>query len=177
MASLQVRTTQPSPVAWRGASALRAWRCQHAMALIAGLLYIALAHAQAHERTTKLAQGTFTLRSSVVQSTDISELSARERGITPSPRTAVLDVVLLREEGERRVAVPVAEIDAKVRDLLGASHSVALQQVRANQGVSYVSTFTYEPAEVLDFTISARAGESTEPIVLRFRERMPARKP
>jgi hypothetical protein len=143
-------------------------------ALVALLLGGALAHAQPHERSVDLAQGSFTLRASVVQSTDISAVTAREHGITPGPGTGVLNVTLFRHDGERREPVAAAQIDAQVRDLFGTPRSVALQPVSANPGVSYFAGFKHEPAEVLDFTIRATAGPSAEPIELSFRERLGA---
>ena len=144
-----------------------------ALAAAATALAAGPAAAQPHEAT----RGAYTLRASVVRSTDISAAAAREHGIRPSPRRGVLNVTLLRRAGERRAAVP-ARVEARVRDAVGRPQDVRLREVRAGGRVSYVSGFALQPGQVLDFSISARpadAGAGAERIALRFRERMPAR--
>ncbi len=125
--------------------------------------------AQAHTHET----GQYVLQSSVVGSTDIAASTAREHGIEPGPGTGVLNVVVLKKDGPRREPI-AAEIDAEIRNLLGASHSVDLKAVKRNGRISYVSSFAHAPAETLDFRISARPVDGGPTISLEFRERLGA---
>ncbi len=136
---------------------------------------LALAAGSAAARPHEATRGAHTLRASVVRSTDIAQITARGHGIRPSPRRAVLNVTLLRHDARALTAVP-AKVSARVRDLLGASHSLRLREVRAGGRVSYLGDFVHQSGETLDFDIAARPAAGGAPLRLQFRERMPLRR-
>ncbi len=102
---------------------------------------------------------------------DIAEESAREHGISRSPVRGVLNVTLMKgESGAGPTAA--AQVQARIRDLYGVTHTVDLHEEGAGGRVSYYGGFRHEPREVLDFDISAQPRGGGPRIELGFRERM-----
>lgn len=128
--------------------------------------------AQSHE----VRRGDFTLRSSTVSSERIDPATAARHGIEPSPKTAVLNVVILR--GNKGETVP-AEVSATARSLAGVRQEIGLREVRENGRVSYLGSYHVLPREVMDLEVKAKplpAGEAPT-LVLRWRDRMWAIEP
>lgn len=136
-----------------------------AAVMLTGLAGVALA--QSHETR----HGQHVLRGSMVDSTAIAASTARAHGIEPAADTAVLNVVVLKQIGERQQTVD-ADVDARVRNLLGAVHDVDLKPVRSNGRIAYVAPITHAPAETLDVHITARPRDGAPPLELDFRERV-----
>jgi hypothetical protein len=128
--------------------------------------------AQPHEYT----RGDYTLRSSVVASTAVSEVTAREHGIVPAANRAILNVTLQRASPKAWNPVP-AEVTVHLRDTRGVARRLQVREVRAGGGVSYLSDFEYAPAEVLEFEIIATPVDGGRPLELRFRDRLFATAP
>jgi len=143
--------------------------------LVAGFLLSALAasvSAQSHE----VERGGVVLRSSSVASDRISPETARLHGIDQSSDRAILNVVLLTTQAGAQATLP-ALVTASSRSLTGENTVIEMREVRANDRVSYMGTYAFEPREVLDFEVTAQPTGSTqqEPMTLRYRERMWAR--
>lgn len=143
--------------------------------LVAGLFLCAVAAgagAQSHE----VERGGMVLRSSTVASERISPEAARLHGIDQSPDRAILNVVLLSTEPGAPATLP-ALVWASTRSLTGEQSVIEMREVRANDRVSYMGTYMFQPREVLDFEVTAQptGGTPQEPLTLRYRERMWAR--
>lgn len=137
--------------------------------IVAAAFLLALAPpslAQTHE----VRAGDLTLRSSTVSSDRIDPATAARHGIEPSPRTAVLNVVVLR--GSARETVP-AEVSATARSLSGVRQEIGMREVRENGRISYLGSYDVLPREVMDLEVKARPlAENPPALVLRYRERM-----
>lgn len=126
------------------------------------------ANAQPHAETF----GPYTIRSTVVSSERIAEETARNHGIEPSPDTAVLNVVLLKDKHDTRWPVR-ASVQAQRSSLAGVVREIEMREV-ANRGrVSYVGTFDFVPREVVDIAVTVVPEAGGPPMTLSYRERMP----
>lgn len=157
--------------------ALSAAGARRFLPLGAGPLALALAlsmlapsaSAQAHQ----VQRGDLVLRSSSVASDRIDATTAKRHGIEPSPRRAVLNVVVLSAGHGGRKTFP-AQVSASTRSLAGVRQEIEMREVRENDRVSYVGSYQFAPREVLDFEIRAvpTASDRQSPLTLRYRERM-----
>lgn len=116
------------------------------------------------------------LRSSTVASDRIDAATARLHGIEPSPDRAVLNVVVLSAKAGDQATLP-AQVSASTRNLAGVRHDIEMREVRENDRVSYIGSYSFVPREVLDFEITARPTGATrqKPVTLKYRDRMWAR--
>lgn len=119
--------------------------------------------AQAHEKQF----GDFTLRSSTVGSESLSPHTAREHGIRPSPRRAILNVTV-KKDGQ---TIP-ARVSAVGRSLTGKKREIGMRETIANNYVSYTGSYEFTHGEVIDFTVTAIPRGSETPLTLTYRERM-----
>ncbi|HEX5737776.1 MAG TPA: DUF4426 domain-containing protein [Hydrogenophaga sp.] len=138
-----------------------------ALIVCAWAFWTGIAQAQPHV----VQEGTFTLRSSVVNSETLPEETAQRHGITPGPHTAVLNVVVLKDiDGEQW---PVAaNVSVTRTTLAGVQRDIELRAVEAQGRVSYLGSFDFVPREVLDFAITARIDPASPVLRLNYRERM-----
>jgi hypothetical protein len=116
--------------------------------------------------------GAYVLRSSTAPTASLSAAAARAQGITPSPRRAVLNVVVRREDGRADANVR-AQVTATATDPAGVRRSIEMRPAIANDMVSYIGAFDFVPRQVLEFEIVAvPEGAGGKPITLRYRDRM-----
>ncbi len=125
------------------------------------------AQAQAHEQR----QGSYLLRSSTVASLTFNAATAKAHGIEPAPTRAVLNVVVLHEQGGRLRTVH-ADVHASTSDLTGVRRDIELHEVVQNNHVSYIGGYDFAPREVLDFHVVAQPAGAKTPLSLNYRDRM-----
>lgn len=116
-----------------------------------------------------------TVRASTIASSRIDAATAAQHGIETAPDRAVLNVVVLRRNpapgaAENTVA---AQVSARTRNLAGTTHEVELKEVRENGRVSYLGSYPFLPAEVLDLRVVATPAGASQALTLEWRERMP----
>lgn len=132
---------------------------------------LALLSTSAAGQPRSVTQDGYVLRASTVQSTAISAAAAKEHGIDPGPRTAVLNV-LVEGAGGKNMS---ADVTARARNLAGMQRDIPMREAKAPNGMlSYVGTFDFASREVVDLEVRAVPRGSSTALQLEFRERMPA---
>jgi len=124
------------------------------------------AHAQAHVTES----GTHTVRASVVHSNLLSPEAARQHGISVADDRGVLNVVVLEGKPGHQQSVS-AEVSAVRTDLVGRAETIAMREVRVNDGVSYIGSFTAEISPTARFRIEVLPVGVTQPLSVEFEER------
>jgi hypothetical protein len=127
--------------------------------------------AQVHEART----ADYLMRASTVASERIDADTAARHGIDVAPDRAVLNVVVLRRNppASSSESTVAAEVSARTRNLAGTTYDVELKEVRENGRTSYLGSYTFLPAEVLDIQVLATPVGAKAPLTLEYRERMP----
>lgn len=123
--------------------------------------------AQAHEAR----QGPYVLRSSAVATQQFDAAAARRHGIEPAPNRAVLNITVLREQGQTLRNVP-ASISATASDLTGRKREITMRPVTENEMVSYIGAFDFLPRQVVRMEIEATPRGAERPLRLSYEERM-----
>ena len=101
-------------------------------------------------------QGDFTVRATTLQTSALSPAMAREYGLERSENTVMLLVMTRRlDNGQERAAA--AQVKARVRDLRGRTHTLALRELRMQAGgetlVDHVGVLDVSLPETLSFDI------------------------
>ncbi len=141
-----------------------------AIRYVAALALLALCmsvRAQTHEHPF----GEYVLRSSVVTTHALAPESADIHDVERERDRAILNVIVYRRDDPLQMALP-ARVTAHATDLAGVRQEIELEEVVANDRVSYTGTFEFLPREVLDFTIRAQPVGSDETGTLQYRERL-----
>lgn len=124
--------------------------------------------------THLVKDGPYTMRASAIDSDTLPPAIAQRHGIIIAPDRGILNVVVLKQEGDAQVTVP-ADITAVTINLLGQTEPVSMQQVNENNHVSYLGSFGFQPLRNLRFVINAKPHGSIEPFALDFEDRFVAR--
>jgi len=134
------------------------------IALLCAPMQSALAQAHVSE------SGLHTLRASVMPSNRLSSEAARTHGIPVADDHGVLNVVVLeRRQGDER-SVP-AQISAIRTDLAGRAETIAMQEVRANSGVSCIGNFRVISSPTARFHIEALPERNVQALSVELEER------
>ncbi len=145
----------------------RLLRCAQTLLLAPALLAFSTANAQVHAHS----EGDYTVRSSLVASTALPEVLLKANSFDAAPDKALLNVVVLKGQGERREPV-AARVEAKMRDLLGMTHRIDMRAVQDNNRVSYFGMVDHVPSEAMTFEIEATPQGSEEPLNLSYQDRL-----
>lgn len=141
-----------------------------ALRLAAGAAFVLpawQAWAQDHEQ----AFDRYVLRSNVVSSLSIPESSAAIHGIRRAADQAILNVTVLKKNGQSMQTVP-AKVKAHAISLAGSKRDIDLKETKSGDWVSYTGTFSFAPREVLDFKIVAEPAGSSQALEMGYRDRI-----
>ncbi len=123
-----------------------------------------LVHAQSYERHF----GQYVVRANALTGALLPESTRRAHGIEISPDRGLLNVVVVQPAPPAKT-VP-AQVKASVTNLFGVTEPLDMRVIRANEGVSYVGTFTFVPGQVMRFTIEVQPEGSARSSTLQFEE-------
>jgi Domain of unknown function (DUF4426) len=118
--------------------------------------------------------GPYTMRASTLQSDSLTPAIAQRHGITVAPDRGILNVVVLKQQGDTRVTVPT-DITAISINLLGQTEPISMREVIENDHVSYIGSFGFQPLRNLRFVINAKPRGGIEPFALEFEDRFVAK--
>lgn len=119
--------------------------------------------AQAHAQKF----GDYTVRSSTVGSQHVSPSTAKEHGIERSPKHAVVNVTVMKNDQ----AIP-AQVSVTAQNLTGLRRQIDMKETKVGNYVSYTGSYDFVHGEVIDFTVQATPRGSDKVLTMSYRERM-----
>lgn len=142
---------------------------------VAGSAYAADAPGREGPQTHVAEFGRYTLRAGAIRSSALPASTAEQHGIDQASDRGILNLVILKRDGKRRVTVP-AEVTASIDNLLGQREEIEMRAVEENGRVSYLGTFAFAPQRNFRFTITARPEGAGEPMKIEFEDRFVVRR-
>jgi hypothetical protein len=112
-------------------------------------------------------RGPYTIHYSALPSTLITPEVARNSGLTRSASRGLLNIAIIKKEGEREFAV-TATIDAAATNPAGQRQSLRMREVREGDAIYYLGEPRISDGERLDFELRISPEGAGEPILLRF---------
>jgi len=94
---------------------------------------------------------------------------ARNYDIRRSPGRAVLNIVVMRKEGDKTVPVR-ADIQASAVNLNQQSKRFRLREEQEGEAIYYLADFAVSHKEVLDFTLSVTPEGTSRELDVEFRQ-------
>lgn len=120
--------------------------------------------ASAQSSTTR---GPYTIHYSALPSTLITPEVARNSGLTRSASRGLLNIAVIKKEGEREFAV-TAVIEAAATNPSGQRQSLRMREVREGEAIYYLGEPRISEGERLDFELRITPEGTGAPLPLRF---------
>ncbi len=99
--------------------------------------------------------GPYVLRHRVLASSKLSEASANMLGVTVSPSTGVINIMLLNKSDGLTLT---GRIQVIIKRASGLMRSLVLRQIESeDEALFYAAEFQYSPGEKMDFELSSSA--------------------
>lgn len=106
----------------------------------------------------------------VVNTTFLSPEVARAYDIRRSSRRALVNIVILKREGNGMESVP-GSVSGHVVNLNQQRRNLSFRQVRDGDAYYHLAEVAVRPGEVLDFNLRVSAADGDEPMPISFRQR------
>lgn len=116
---------------------------------------------------SSITRGPYTLHYSALPSTLITPEVARNSGLTRSASRGLLNIAVIKKDGEREFAV-TAVIEAAATNANGQRQSLRMREVREGEAIYYLGEPRIGEGERLDFELRITPEGTGEPIALRF---------
>ena len=143
------------------------------LAVAVSLLALALfAVTPAPAQEAQSQSRTHQLRANIAIARSIAPEVAKRYGIDQGPRSAIVDVVVIRLEGKHET-VPAA-VEVRASNLTGQTTQVRMRAMPEAGRTSYLGVYRFVPDEVTDFDVVAKPENSGEELRAHVREHFPA---
>lgn len=93
---------------------------------------------------------------------------ARAYGITRSENRAMLNITVIRKDAQGNGTPVAAEVDVRAVNLLNQARNISVRELREDEAIYYIGEFNVSDEETLNFTITVRPEESSEPHEVTF---------
>jgi hypothetical protein len=120
----------------------------------------------------EVTRGAWTLYYAALPSTDFDAAVAKEYGVAPRARLALVTVSLLRG-GDPRLAAD-ATVDIGARTLIGQPRSVRTRRIARDGIVSWLGEVEFSTRETLVFTVRATIPGEADALTAEFHREFPA---
>lgn len=120
----------------------------------------------------EVARGAWTLYYAALPSTDLDPAIAKEYGVAPRARLAVVTVSLVRG-GDPRLAAD-ATIEIVARTLIGQERPVRTRRIARDGIVSWLGEVEFAARETLVFTVRAKIPGEADALTAEFHRDFPA---
>ncbi len=120
--------------------------------------------ASAQSSTTR---GPYTIHYSALPSTLITPEVARNSGLTRSASRGLLNIAVIKKDGDREFAV-TAVIEAAATNTAGQRQGLRMREVREGEAIYYLGEPRISEGERLDFEVRITPEGAGEPVLLRF---------
>ena len=114
--------------------------------------------------------GEYVVHYVALPTTQLSRDVARAYNIKRSKSRAMLNVTVLRKQGEKPAKPVTAEVIVIATNLTGQRKNIDMRTVGDGGAIYYIGEFTVAHREVLDFDIQVVTEESEEPLDVEFRQ-------
>jgi hypothetical protein len=112
-------------------------------------------------------RGPYTIHYSALPSTLITPEVARDSGLTRSASRGLLNIAVIKKDGDREFAV-TAVIEAAATNHAGQRQSLRMREVRQGDAIYYLGEPRISDGERLDFELRISPEGADEPLLLRF---------
>ncbi len=125
------------------------------------------ASAQAEQKTTF---DDYIVRHSAIPSTFISEDIAREHDLVRSRSTGLLNIAVLKKDGDDDDPVPAvpAHLEGQMTNKAQQQQGLSFKRVREGDAIYYLAQFQYRDGEMLIFDLEVSPYDSEQTLPLRF---------
>ncbi|TDJ35169.1 MAG: DUF4426 domain-containing protein [Gammaproteobacteria bacterium] len=114
--------------------------------------------------------GEYVIHYVALPTTQLSRDVARAYNIKRSKSRAMLNVTVLKKQGDEPAKPVTAEVVAIATNLTGQRKNITMRTVGDGGAIYYIGEFTVTHREVLDFDIQIITADSEEPIGVEFRQ-------
>lgn len=128
---------------------------------------LALPAAVTAEQSTDF--GEYVVHYVALPTTQLSRDVARAYNIKRSKSRAMLNVTVLRKQGDQPAVPVTAEVIAIATNLTGQRKNIDMRTVGDGDAIYYIGEFTIAHREVLDFDIEVMTDDN-EPVIVEFRQ-------
>ena len=119
-----------------------------------------MAHAE-----SSITRGDVVVHYNAVPSVTLSPQVARQYAITRSANRALVNIAVLKQD----VAV-AAKVSGSATNLTGQRQELAVREVREGEAIYYLAEPRIADRETLDFDVLVTPADSSEAIVVKFRQ-------
>lgn len=112
-------------------------------------------------------RGPYTIHYSALPSTLITPEVARNSGLTRSASRGLLNIAVIKKDGDREFAV-TAVIEAAATNAAGQRQGLRMREVREGEAIYYLGEPRISEGERLDFDVRITPEGAGEPVLLRF---------
>ena len=114
--------------------------------------------------------GEYVIHYVALPTTQLSRDVARAYNIKRSKSRAMLNITVLRKQGDEPAKPVTADVVAVATNLTGQRKNIDMRTVGDGGAIYYIGEFTVAHREVLDFDIQVVTEESEEPFGVEFRQ-------
>jgi len=114
--------------------------------------------------------GEYVIHYVALPTTQLSRDVARAYNIKRSKSRAMLNVTVLKKQGDEPAKPVTAEVVAIATNLTGQRKNITMRTVGDGGAIYYIGEFTVTHREVLDFDIQIITEDSEEPLGVEFRQ-------
>jgi len=136
--------------------------------IAAVLVALAMAAPVTAEQSSEF--GEYVIHYVALPTTQLSRDVARAYNIKRSKSRAMLNVTVLKKQGDEPAKPVTAEVVAIATNLTGQRKNITMRTVGDGGAIYYIGEFTVTHREVLDFDIQIITADSEEPIGVEFRQ-------
>ena len=133
--------------------------------LLLGLALFLLPFVASAQSSTN--RGPYTIHYSALPSTLITPEVARNSGLTRSASRGLLNIAVIKKDGDREFAV-TAVIEAAATNAAGQRQGLRMREVREGEAIYYLGEPRISEGERLDFDVRITPEGAGEPVLLRF---------
>jgi hypothetical protein len=112
-------------------------------------------------------RGPYTIHYSALPSTLITPEVARNSGLTRSASRGLLNIAVIKKDGDREFAV-TAVIEAAATNAASQRQGLRMREVREGEAIYYLGEPRISEGERLDFDVRITPEGAGEPVLLRF---------
>jgi len=136
--------------------------------LAAVFVLMSLANAVPAQQASE--QGAYTVHYSAMNTSQLTPEIARAYGIQRSSSLAMLNIAVLKKDGEGLQAPVSAGVKASARNLTGQWREIPLREIREGDAIYYIGEFRVNNMETFDFTVQVTPAGENRPLEVRFRQ-------
>ena len=139
--------------------------------IVRALLFLSLAMAfQAQAQQSQTFDG-YTVHYNAINTSQLSPQVAQTYGLQRSSSRALLNIAVLKTQGDQEPVAARAVVKAGARNLTGQRREIDMREINeADEAIYYIGEFRVNNMEMFDFTVLVTPEGTTAPLEVKFRQ-------